>query len=490
MSVGLIIVISIASAIGALILFMVIRTILTKPAAVEVRPFEPIAVDKDRVAGKLSDAVKIPTVTVLDDTMSYEPFRKYHTYLEKAFPLFHKAAAKTVVNNYSLVYVIEGTDASLLPACFLAHQDVVPAPDEGWEVPPFSGEIKDGYVYGRGSQDMKSQMIALLEGIELLLEGGFKPARTIYCCFGHDEEFTGKEGALNIVNYLEERGVRFEYVIDEGGVVLDGGLIGVNGMLALIGTCEKGYVDIELKAKKDGGHASSPHKRNAVDLMAEAVYYIAMTPMKCSWSLPVKQMFKAVAPNMKPLMKFIFVNRDILSPLLKLALSIASPITNSIMRTTFAATQAKGAAAPNVLPPKATATINCRINVNESSKDAISHIKSVVGKNIEVNVLPGLAEPTPVSDISCEAYGVLVRTINEVFQNFLPAPYPFIAATDAKYYYRLCNSVYRFTPFLVSEDDQKRIHAINERADVDALVKATQFFARLIQNSCGEPKGA
>lgn len=484
MSVGLIILITIASAIGALILFMIIRTVLTKPVKVEKRSFEPVPVDKDRVAQKLSDAVRIPTLTVLDDTMSYDEFPKYHAFLEKAFPLLHKAAEKTLINNYSLVYKLEGSDASLLPGCFLAHQDVVPAPAEGWEVPPFSGEIKDGYVYGRGSQDMKGQMIALLEGIEILLEQGFKPARTIYCCFGHDEEFTGKEGAKNIAKYLQENNIRFEYVIDEGGTVLDGSIIGVDGMLALIGTCEKGYLDIELKAKKNGGHSSSPYKRNAVDLMAEAVYYVAMTPMKSSWSLPVKQMFKAIAPNMKPLMKFIFVNRDILSPLLKFVLAIANPITNSLIRTTFAATQAKGAGAPNVLPPKASATINCRINVNENSDMVIKHVKEVVGKNIEVNVLPGMAEPTPVSDITSAAYSVLTTTINEVFENFLPAPYPFIAATDAKYYYGVCNNVYRFTPFLVSEDDRTRIHAINERTDIDGLVKATQFFARFIENSC------
>lgn len=484
MSIGEIIITVIFSALGALLIFMILRTVFTKPVKIDRIPCESIEVDEKRVSQRLADAVKIPTLTVLDESMSYQPFLDYHKYLEKTFPFFHKAAKKTIINNYSLLYKIDGSDASLLPACFLAHQDVVPAPAEGWEVPPFSGAIKGGFVYGRGSQDMKGQMIALLEAIEILLEKGFQPKRSMYFCFGHDEEFTGKEGAKSIAQYLYDNNIRMEYVIDEGGTILNGKMLGVNGMLALIGTCEKGYVDLQLKAEVNGGHASSPLKRNAVDLVAEAIYDVVMTPMKKTFTKPVKELFKAISPNMSPIFKFVFVNQDILRPLLKVVLNIASPVTAGLIKTTFAPTQMKGAAAPNVLPPEATATVNCRININESIDDVVKHVKSVVGKKIDVSVLPGSANPTAVSDIKSDAYKVLTRTINEVFDNYLPAPYPFIAATDAKYYYKICNNVYRFTPFEYSEDDMKRIHAINERAGIKDLVKATQFFARFIENTC------
>ena len=152
-----------------------------------------------------------------------------------------------------------------------------------------------------------------------------------------------------------------EFVLDEGGTVLDRSIIGVKGMLALIGTCEKGYVDIQLKAKKPGGHASTPFKRNAVDLLSEAVYDVAITPMKRKWSTPAKDMMKAIAPNMKFLYKFLFVNRDILSPLLKWALGIANPVTDSLLKTTFAP-HGKGADRAMCFL-EATATINCRINM-------------------------------------------------------------------------------------------------------------------------------
>lgn len=78
------------------------------------------------------------------------------------------------------MYIYEGTNPDLLPIAVLAHQDVVPADEDGWDVPPFSGEIKDNYVYGRGSQDMKSQLIACLEGLEVLLSQNIEIERTIY----------------------------------------------------------------------------------------------------------------------------------------------------------------------------------------------------------------------------------------------------------------------------------------------------------------------
>lgn len=484
MKTGTIVLICILGALALLLLFMILRAVFARPKALKNEGYTPIDVDKDEVAEHLSQAVQIPTITVITENQSYQPFLEYHKFLEKTYPLIHAKAEKTIINGYSLIIKYPGEDNSLLPGCFLAHQDVVPAPVEGWEVDPFAGTIKDGYVYGRGSQDMKGQMIAALEGLELLLRQGFVPKRTIYYCFGHDEEYTGKEGASAISDYLLKSGIRFEFVIDEGGTVLDGSLLGVDGMVALIGTCEKGYVDYLLTSRRDGGHASAPQKRSSVDAIAEAILDLKHIPMKSYWSKPVKETFKTLAPYMNPLYKFLFVNADILSPLLKAVLTLVNPITNSILRTTFAFTQMEGASAPNVIPTKATAVVNCRINIGQTQKEVKEHIQKVVGKNIEVTELNPGFDPSPVSRTDTEVYKVLVKSITQVFDKFIPAPYPFIAATDAKYYYKVSDNVYRFTPFLVSMDDQHRIHALNERCDIGGLVKATQFFACFIQNTC------
>lgn len=484
MSAGAIVGICIAGAVVALLLFMILRAAFTKPKKLPCEEFTAVDIDENVLAEHLSKAVRIPTVTVLNESQSYEPFLKFHEYLEKTYPLVHKYAEKTVINNYSLIYKIDGSDETLLPACFLSHQDVVPAPAEGWECEPFGGEIKDGYVYGRGSLDMKGHMIALLEGLEAMLAKKEKPVRSIYLCFGHDEEITGKDGARKIVEYLAEKNIRMEYVVDEGGAITDGAILGVPGKIALIGTCEKGYVDYKLISNKDGGHASSPKKKSSVDAISEAIYDLSHLPMKSYWSKPIKTTIKALAPYMKFPYKLLFVNRDILSPLLRFVLGKVHPITNSIIRTTFAFTQMEGSSAPNVIPKTASAVVNVRINIGQTQKEVKDYIQKVVGKDIEVTELNPGFDPTPVSVTEGDAYDKLLKTVAEVFKGYAPAPYPFIAASDAKHYYKICDKVYRFGPIEVCMDDQNRIHALNERCNIKSAVQGAQFFARLIENTC------
>ncbi len=489
MHVGLIVLYCVLGIVGALLLFMIARTFFVRPKKKETERFL-CAVDKEEAARILSGAVRVPTVTAYKEGDDQTPFLQFHEYLEKSFPLIFARAEKTIINKYSLILKIKGKNPDLMPGCFLAHQDVVPAAKEGWEVDPFSGEIKDGYVYGRGSQDMKSQMIASLLGLELLLREGKEPERTVYYCFGHDEEFTGKEGAKFIVKYLLENNIRFEFVIDEGGTMIDGSMVGIkNRQVALIGTCEKGYADYLLTATRDGGHASSPKRKSSVDEIAEAVYDLARSPMKRTFSKPLKQMYRTLAPYMNPIYKFFMVNSDLLGWFLRPVLGFINPILNATMRSTFAFTQLKGSDAPNVIPVKASAVVNVRINIGETRADVLKHMKKVVGKRIEVSEMENTFDPSPVSLTDTETYATLVRSIEEVYENFVVAPYPFIAASDSKWYYSVSNGVYRFTPFVYGKDDQKRIHGLNERCKIDGLGRAVVFYRRLIENLCyGENK--
>lgn len=470
--------------VGALILFMLVRTLLTKKPKLEDKNYTPHDVDLARVASHLVGAVQIPTITMNNNDEDGSVFYEYQAYLEKCYPKIMAVAEKTLVNKYAVIYTVKGTDESLLPCAILAHQDVVPAPQEGWEVPPFSGSIKDGYIYGRGSQDMKSQMIVALEGLEIILEDGRHPRRTIMFCFGHDEELRGTYGALEISKYLEAKGVKLEYVLDEGGTILDGKILGINNKVALIGTCEKGYADYILEVEKDGGHSSAPDRRTSVGMLSEAMYKIEKHKRKPYWTKPTKDMFKTMAPHMNFGFKFALVNRDILSPLLKAVLCLVSPFTNGLMRTTLAPTQTKGAHTPNTLAPVAIGTINSRINTGETVEEVKAYIQKIAGKHVKISMLEGSIDPSPVSDIDTKAFKDLQQTIGEVFGGYIAAPYPFIAASDAKHYYNLTNCVYRFTPFEKTIEDGARIHGINERQSVESLLLGTRFFLRLYENTC------
>ena len=186
----------------------------------------------------------------------------------------------------------------------------------------------------------------------------------------------------------------------------------------------------------------------------------------------------------KPLFKFMFVNRDILGGLLKHVLCLVSPYINSILRTTFAFTQLQGADAPNVIPFQSSAVVNTRINIGETVEEVQQYIQDVVGKDVKVSVLGTAFNPTPISKTKeSEIYNTLTSTISEKF-GFVVAPYPFIAATDAKHYYPVSDNVYRFTPFELSPETQKGIHGLNECCSIESLGLATDFFKEFIIRSC------
>ncbi len=354
--------------------------------------------------------------------------------------------------------------------------DVVPAPAEGWSQPPFSGAIVDNTIYGRGTLDMKGQLIASLEAFDYLLSTGFSPARSLYFCFGHDEETNGSKGAGLIVEHLLDQGVKLEYVIDEGGIILDGTQIGVTSPLAMIGTCEKGYMDIGLSATVAGGHASTPDNKSAIAQIAKAIVKLNNKPMEPYYSEPVAEMIAKLSPHMKGEFKYMFSNMPIFGKAMLGDFARISTMTNALVRTTFAPTQASGAEAANVLPRTATATINARINIGQTSCDVLKYVQKVVGKNIEVTNLMTPIEPTPCSSTTSEAYSNLTKAIGESYLGFVSAPYPFVAGTDAKYYYPLTNNIYRFAPFIVDEVGRYGMHAVDECITVDNYTTGIQFY--------------
>jgi carboxypeptidase PM20D1 len=145
----------------------------------------------------------------------------------------------------------------------MAHQDVVEA-SGSWKYPPFAGVIEDGCVWGRGAIDDKGCLCALLEAVESLLTEGFVPERDIYLVMSHNEEPMG-DGAAEVANWLREQGIEPVMVLDEGGAVVDKVLPGVRGLTAMIGTGEKGYLNVRFKAASRGGHASTPPRALRLD---------------------------------------------------------------------------------------------------------------------------------------------------------------------------------------------------------------------------------
>lgn len=229
----------------------------------------------DTAVFNLSAAIQFRTVSNADPTMiDSAQFEKFIDFIAVTYPLVHANLNFERVNSYALLYEWKGKNTSLKPALLMGHYDVVPViqgTERLWEHKPFYGEIAQGYVYGRGALDDKTTVMGVLEAVEHLLKTGYKPERSLYLAFGHDEEVLGKYGGKEIASILKKRNVALEYVLDEGGMIKQDGVEGLNKPIAMIGIAEKGYVTLRLTATGEGGHSSMPPPQTSIGDLAEAI---------------------------------------------------------------------------------------------------------------------------------------------------------------------------------------------------------------------------
>ncbi len=446
-------------------------------------PQSPAALPLDmRGAEKLSETVKIQTVS---NGNNQEAFLQLHLLLEKLFPLFHAHCEKTVVNGYSLVYRWPaGTDRQEgKPILITAHMDVVPVEpgtEADWARQPFGGEVADGKVWGRGTLDTKVHIVAALEAAERLLAEGFAPARDIYFAFGHDEEVGGEQGARRIAQYFQEKGLAFDFVLDEGGCIVEGALEGVHKPIALIGVGEKGYANIKLTAAQDGGHSSMPAKHSSLGVLAMALCRLEAHAMRPRLIKPVREFLMRVGPEMGLANRIILANLWLFQPLF-IHMFAQTRSGSAMLRTTTAVTMAEGSPAPNVMPQHASAVVNFRIIPGETGKDLLFHIKRTL-KGLPVEAEPlALAEPSSISSSDSEGYRNIERLIGEVFGDVIMAPYLVMASTDARKYEPVCEHIYRFSPYLIQNDELSKMHGTNENITIENIGRGIAFFRNLFQ---------
>lgn len=245
---------------------------------------------------KLGAMIRIPTVSKHEHE-DLSDFYRFHAELEKLFPLLHEKLEKTVLNG-TLLYRWKGSDEKLLPVLLMGHQDVVPASDEGWSVPAYSGAVIDGNIYGRGAMDCKSTMYVEMQAVEELLAEGFTPKCDVYLEYSINEE-TGGDGAAAAMRYLRDKGIRFAFVMDEGGAIIDEAVPGMSKPYAVLGITEKGYMDVKITARGKGGHSSTPPRNTpAARLFAFANEIERKRPFKKKLLPEVVEMFRRMAPAM------------------------------------------------------------------------------------------------------------------------------------------------------------------------------------------------
>lgn len=478
--------------IGALTAIMAWRAFGENRQRVAVAPAPKLDLDADAAARRLAGAVRFKTISYDGKPdASGDEFVALHDYLEKTFPAAHRAMKREKIGQFSLLYTWQGSDAALKPIMLMAHQDVVPiAPgtEKDWLHEPFSGDIADGFVWGRGAWDDKSNLLAVLEAIEKLAASGAQPRRTIYIASGHDEEVGGPRGATAIAKLLDQRGVKLEFVIDEGMIVLSGAIPGVEKPVALIGLAEKGSTTVLISAEGAPGHSSMPPTRSRIGEVAEAIYKLETNQMPARLQGVARQSMEALAPEMNGFNRFMLSNLWITEPLVRASMS-RLPSSSAMMRTSTALTVFNAGEKSNVLPAKAAALVNFRIAPGDTAESVMQHVRYVVGNPLLKTATIGVSrDPSPVSPSDSDAYRLIERTVREIMPEAIVAPGLVIAGTDSRQMSELTPNVYRFVPVRAKPEDLARFHGTNERIGVDNYAEVIRFFHRLISVSAVEGK--
>lgn len=443
----------------------------------------------NRAVKALSAAVQLRTVSYSDRSlMDTAEFDRFHALLEATFPLVHAHLEKTTL-GHNLLYrwlqkppAASPPTAALRPIALMSHMDVVPADDAGWEHPPFSGAVADGFIWGRGTLDIKLGLIGILEAIEELLEEGFAPLRNIYVISSCDEETGDKGGIGDVAAHLAADGVRLDWVLDEGGMVVDGMMDGLARPLAAIGVAEKGYLDLELSVDMPGGHSSSPGRVTSIGVLSNAIARVEASQMPGRLASPVTEFLEQVAPHLPLPKRLALGNPRLFAPLVVRAL-LASPETAAMVRTTTAPTMINGGVKPNVLAPRASAVVNFRMLPGDTADDVVTHVAAAVADpRVKIKVLTDSPAST-VSPTAGPGFDLIKQCIGEYWPDALAVPYLVMGGTDSKILEPLADGVYRFTPCRLSRADLKRMHSVNERVAVEGVDTAVAFFKTLISRA-------
>ncbi|MBP5158757.1 MAG: M20/M25/M40 family metallo-hydrolase [Lachnospiraceae bacterium] len=461
-----------------LLLIAVIRTLFVPSKRSEYVP-KPDEKREKKYAGLLSEMVRCDT-TSFEGQKDVARFEEFHRVLERLFPLVHEKLEKTDIDG-NLLFKWEGKSSDK-PVVLMSHQDVVPAEGE-WTHGPFSGDIADGKVWGRGSSDTKCSVMAFFQAVEELLEEGFVPESDVYLSSSCTEEWAG-DGCPKLVEEMKRRGVRPYIVIDEGGGIITDPIGGVKGNFAMVGIFEKGKADIVFKAKSNGGHASTPKPGSPLARLSDLVSEIEhKDPFKRKLLPEVKGMFRALCPYAPFGLKLVFSNLWLFGPVLLRLLPKISAQAGAMIRTTIAFTMAGGSDAPNVMPQEAFVGANVRFIPHQGMDESLKILDGIAKKHDAVLETGYAIDYSEASRLDGEEYAFLQAMIEKTFPGIPVSPYVMTGATDARNYREICDCVYRFAPVIYGPEQMKGMHGLNENIEYNCLPGAVDFYKNVIVNN-------
>ena len=460
-----------------LVLIAVVRTLVSPRKTSGYQPPQTDEAEALRLAGKLSKMIQVDTTSHAggDDPAR---FRAFHKTLAELFPRVFSQLEKTEIDG-NLLFYWKGRSQER-PILLMSHQDVVPA-EGAWSHAPFSGDIADGKVWGRGASDTKCSVMAFFEAAEQLLAEGYTPPTDVYLASSCTEEWAG-DGAPKLVAELQRRGVELFLVCDEGGAIISEPIGGIPGNFAMVGVFEKGKADVKFTARSTGGHASAPTANTPIARLSAFVTDVEKhAPFRKKFLPEVTAMFTRLAPYAPFGLRLVMGNLWLFAPLMKVVLPHVSAQAGAMLRTTIAFTMQSGSDAYNVLPQEATLGANMRFIPHQGEQESLAIIRRLAEKHgLEMEVVHTNDYSEPV-DIHGEAFRQVERVIGETFPGLPVSPYVMTGATDAHFYQEICDSCVRFAPVIYGPEQMKGMHGINENIEYSCLPGAVDFYKNLIR---------
>ena len=468
--------------IATFIAVVLIRTLRFKPKAPPEVDESEITFDKERVIDNLARLVRCKTISRIDHVGEDDgEFDKLISLLPELYPNVYAHCELVTFPDRGLLYKWEGRKHES-PSVFMAHYDVVPVNEEGWQKPPFDGIIEDGVLWGRGTLDTKVTFASALFAADHLIGEGFVPENDIYLAFSGCEEVNGL-GAKHIVDYFEEKGINPALVLDEGGAVVERAFPGLKSPCAYIGIAEKGMIDVEYRVKSNGGHASAPKPHTPVGILSKACTKVEAKPFKSHVTKPVAEMFDTLGRHSSFLYRMIFANMWCFGWVIDLLGRLQGGDINALIRTTVAFTQMSGSSASNVIPPEAAMVSNLRLNPEDTMDSALEYLRGVVDDDtVILSRLHGY-NPSRISVTDCEGFDRVVSATASTWRGCIPTPYLMMQCSDSRHWGKISDKVYRFSAMDLTSEERASIHGHNERIRFECAQKACEFFIRIMKKS-------
>ncbi len=368
------------------------------------------------------------------------------------------------------------------PVVLLGHVDVVPAREEEWDVDPFGGEIKDGYIYGRGTTDMKSQVICQLLAFLDVARSGVVPKRDLIFLATADEEVGGEWGVKNVIEVMPDlRGAGF--VLSEGGCVIEEG----GSLHAQVSVTEKKLAQFVVRARGQGGHGSMPHPDNANEKLLRAAHSIASYRWPFRPTKIARTYLEGVLSACKDLPFPVTDLKDALKRASFRSIMENNPVYNALLRNTVTATLLRGGEKINVIPTQSEASFDARLLPDENADRFFGKIGKLAGKDVEIIPIQQRDREPRHSGFRTHYFKGIEKATWRIFGNIPVLPFITTGATDLRYFRQLGVVSYGFFPARFSTDDLLRMHGANERISIEGFREGLEGTKEIVRFLTASP---